>query len=49
MTLGERMKRAMAAVFASPPIIPVIPDLELDGNYWMQFIELRLLEGNEII
>ena len=26
-TLGERMKRVMAAVFARPPITPVLPDL----------------------
>ena len=31
MTLGERMKRAIAAVFAIPPIIPVLADLPFDG------------------
>ena len=33
MTLGERMKRAIAAVFAIPPIIPVLADLAFDGIY----------------
>ena len=44
-TLGERMKRAMAAVFASPPIIPVLPDLVfiLYDELWYDVIIINII------